>query len=200
MANRRFAEQDPDQELQAERYQAEYESTEKRIELLKEKRDRKLARFDELVVRAPIRGTIPAINLEQKLDRRPVQRGERLFDVMDENGAWRLEVQLPDKRMGHLLRAIEEAGGTLEGEFSLLTEPDKQYPCTLKKANISTRTSVHAENGTIVELYVDPPADMDDSLKRIGAEVTVKLECGKTSLGYKLFGDVIDQWHKYTWF
>lgn len=183
-----------------DRYAAELKNLESRIELLKGKLARKLDRRKNLTVRAPIGGLIPAINLKQKLDERPLTRGQHLFDIMDDSGKWRMEVQLPDKRMGNLLEAIRDNGGKpIEGEFSLATEPDKRYKCELLPTSVSTRTSVHAESGTVVELYVDP-LELDERLKRIGAEVNVKLNCGKKSLGYKMFGDVIDTYHQWTWF
>ena len=118
---------------------------------------------------------------------------------MDDKGEWHLEVQLPDKRMGHLLKALRDSeDGSIEGEYTLSSAPELHYPCKLYE--VATRTKVHGENGTVVQLYVEPAEEIPDEHKRIGAEVRVKLNCGKKSLGYKLFGDIVETWHKYTWF
>jgi hypothetical protein len=58
---------------------------------------------------------------------------------------------------------------------------------------------VSEEQGTIVEVFagIDP-----DELpqRRIGAEVTAKINCGRRSLGYALFGDVIEFLQRKLWF
>ena len=127
-----------------------------------------------------------------------MEAGQHLFDLMDHKGAWHLEVQLPDKRMGHLMRAQAEVGKDgVEGEYALASAPETQHPCKLYL--VSSRTSVHGESGTIVQLYIEPTSDVPEEHKRIGAEVRVKLNCGTRSLGYKWFGDVVEFYHKYTW-
>lgn len=156
-------------------------------------------RRQSLVVTAPINGLIPDFQLRQMLADRPVQRGEKLLEIMDKSQGWHLEVQLEEKRMGHLLRAIEidkknGGDGQLDGEYVLQTNPEKRYKCKLRV--LATRTSVHPELGTVVELFVDPEELPD---KRIGANVRVKLNCGQRSLGYCLFGDVVEFVQKYLW-
>lgn len=185
---------DPDRkpQLEAQQYTARTRVAKAQADVARQEK-----RKQQLTLKAPITGLVPNINLRQKLDNKTVQVGEHLFTVMDDKGDWHMEVKLPDKRMGHLLRALEESKDALEGEYTLATNPEKRYPCKLKR--YATRTSVDGENGAVVELHVIPE-ELTEDMKRIGAEVVVKINCGNKSLGYSLFGDVVEAWHKYTWF
>lgn len=171
--------------------------------------------IDRLTVRSPIAGTIATFQLEQRLMHRPVQRGEVLLEVMDESGDWRLEVELPEGRMGHLLaaqaaksrkRRVESRepetmiGPPLpalhsprdEGlpvEFVLATVPEKRFTGTLSE--MATRTDLSPEQGAVVELQVAVDRDQIPH-RRIGAEVRAKIGCGQKSLAYVLFGDLVE--------
>ena len=144
-----------------------------------------------LTVRAPIDGVIVTFQLKKNLRDRPVNRGDVLLEVMDPTGDWRLELIIDDKRMGHLLEAREKnPKHTLPVEYILATKPEQTYIGSLSQ--ISTRTNVHENEGNVVELFVVPSKTNKLPEQRIGAEVKAKIDCGKRSLGYVLFGDVVD--------
>ena len=56
----------------------------------------------ELEVRSPIDGQIITWDLRNQLRTRPVQWGGQLMQVADPSGPWRLEVHMPENRMGHI--------------------------------------------------------------------------------------------------
>ncbi len=62
---------------------------------------------DQLVVHAPMAGTITTWDLEQLLLNRPVQRGQQLLNVANLDGPWIAELKVPDDRIGHVLDAQE---------------------------------------------------------------------------------------------
>lgn len=146
-------------------------------------------RVRKLTLTAPITGVVATFRVEEMLDRRPVQRGEVLLEVMDDKGPWRLELDVEERRMGHLLRAQQEAGERLPLEFVLATDPTETYNGTLQQ--ISTRPKRLPERGSLVEVFA--AIDDDKPLeRRIGAEVTAKIDCGERALGYVIFGDFIE--------
>ncbi|HEX6987248.1 MAG TPA: HlyD family efflux transporter periplasmic adaptor subunit, partial [Planctomycetaceae bacterium] len=151
-----------------------------------------------LKVTAPITGVVATFQLDQMLRNRPVRRGEVLMEVMDDQGPWHLELDVEDKRMGHILLAIRRKGDVgLPVEFYLATDPETTYAGTLK--TVETRAQTDAELGNVVRVEValaDP-----DALprRRIGAEVRAKIDTGPRALGYVLFGDVIEFVRKYLW-
>ena len=53
--------------------------------------------------------------------------------------------------------------------------------------------------GTAFELTAEADDGQDLPPQRIGVEVTVHLYCGKTSLAYYCFGDVVEFVQKYIW-
>lgn len=148
-----------------------------------------------LNVKSPITGVVSTFEVDQLLRHRPVRRGEVLLEVMDDTGPWQLELNVAEHRTGHLLRATE-ANTSLPIEFLLVTAPEKTYQASLKE--VGSRVDLSDDNRPVVEVL----ASLDDNQKvtrRIGAEVRAKLHCGRSSVGYVLFGDVIDFVRKYFW-
>ncbi|WP_339744441.1 efflux RND transporter periplasmic adaptor subunit [uncultured Rubinisphaera sp.] len=172
------------------RLQGRIAETEIEVNSLKKETDILKDRIDKLKVYAPIDGVVATFQVEQLLRNRPVRRGEVLMEVMDPKGTWHLELEVKDKRMGHLLRAQTKFDTTaLPIEYVLATDPETTYTGHLEK--ISSRTSINQESGNVIQVY----ADIDErelAELRIGAEVIAKINCGKMTLGYVLFGDAID--------
>jgi multidrug efflux pump subunit AcrA (membrane-fusion protein) len=169
--------------------QIEVEGLSERLALLTE-------RIDRLTVRSPIAGVVTTFRVEQLLNNRPVQRGDVLVQVMDDNGEWHLELDVPEQRLGHILAAQQNAEPNLPITFRLLTRPEATYQATV--SSVGTRAVTSEERGSVVELraalktgQVDQPA--------IGAQVRARIDCGKKPLGYCLFGDVIEFVQNYLW-
>lgn len=158
-----------------------------------------VAREESLVLRAPIDGVVATFQVEELLLNRPVARGELLLEVMDEAQEWRLELHVPEYRMGHLLRASQRAeGGVLDVEYVLATDAVATFRGRLTPASIATRSEVAGDAGTVVRIHVETAADQLP-LRRIGAQATAKINCGRRSLGYVLFGDVWEFLERFFW-
>ena len=174
--------------------QVEIQGVEAQLEILQE-------RVDDLIVRAPIDGVVATFQVEQRLMNRPIQRGEVLLEVMDDQKAWHLELNIEEHRMGHILRAANRVRETdksahLRVEFRLATDPETTYDGQL--TTVATRAAPSAELGNVVEMYVSIDSE-NLADRRIGAEVRAKIDCGQRSLGFVLFGDVIEFIQKYFW-
>ncbi len=157
------------------------------------------SRLDKLNVKAPIDGVVTTFQIEQLLKNRPVQRGELLLEIMDNTGPWQLELDVEEKRMGHILRATDRNNDIgLPVEFILATSNEVTYAG--KVTEIATRAISSEESGSIVETYATFNKEKlpKDSL-RIGAEVSAKIECGERSLFYVLFGDVVETCRRFFW-
>ncbi len=179
------------------RLQGQIAETQIQIDAIQEQLEILQKRHDRLTVRAPIAGVVPTFQIEQLLLHRPVQRGEKLLEVMDDTGPWRLELEVEEHRVGHILRAQRERNDPhLEVEFALATNIESTYHGKLDR--LATRTNASEKKGSIVLAYVSLDADQLP-VRRIGAEVRAKINCGKRSLGYVLFGDVIEFCQKYFW-
>lgn len=204
-------------------------------------------RVANLTVTAPRAGTIATFEVERQLLHRPVKRGELLLEIKDETGPWWLQLEVPEHRMGHLLKALQakqdelveeliaskpDEGRELRGlldryrgdksgqpltpdehqrlnelflaankhvdvEFQLATNVETLFEGTLRE--IETRSNPSSSKDKAI---VHVRADIDKTKLpsvRIGAEVRAKINCGKRSLGYVLFGDVVEFIQKYFW-
>lgn len=151
----------------------------------------------QLTAKSPIEGVVTAFQIDRLLRNRPVRRGDLLLEVAGDRGDWRLELEIEDRRMGHLLQALEQAGPEgLPVEFVLATEIETTYQGRVEQ--IATRANPSRDKGIITEVLVkfdgEPPA-----ARRVGAEVTAKISCSTSSLGYVLFGDVIEFVQRHLW-
>jgi hypothetical protein len=90
-----------------ERLQREGEQAELRESLLSLELQLKLYKTEqqELDVRSPINGQVLTWDLRDRLQRRPVQKGQELLRVADPSGPWHLELKMPENRVGHVAAA-----------------------------------------------------------------------------------------------
>lgn len=193
--------------LTAEMRTAEIERAGAELQI-KKYQERKAA----LLVRSPINGVVASFQVAQNLLDRPVRRGDRLIEVMNVDGPWRLELDVPEYRMGHLLHRIAlvtgqpapspheprqlPAAGQLTVDYIAATAVSQKHQGQL--IEVGTRSNESQEEGTVVECHVRINPD-DLPGRRIGAEVTAKIHCGKQSLGYVLFGDVVEFIQRKVW-
>ncbi len=161
-------------------------------------------RLENLTVVAPQAGTIATFEVERQLKLRPVRRGELLLEIKDETGLWWLQLEVKEHRMGHLLRAVRSAeeaeSGPLVVEYVLATNPEDRFQGKLTSENVETRSNAsNAKDAAVVRVRVDINKEDLINRCRIGAEVRAKISCGPRSLGYVLFGDVVEFVQKYLW-
>ncbi|MCA9092082.1 MAG: HlyD family efflux transporter periplasmic adaptor subunit [Planctomycetaceae bacterium] len=157
---------------------------------------------DDLTIRSPIDGVIATFDVEKVLLYRPTQRGEVLLQVMDVTQNWHMELEVPEHRLGHMLKAQKRINSEhLPLDFLLATDTSKTYKGTLQE--IATRANPAQEQQYVVEVRAKMSDEAVENLKgqfRIGAEVRAKINCGKYSLFYVLFGDVVEFIQKRLWF
>ena len=150
----------------------------------------------QLEVRAPTSGEVVTWDVDELLMRRPVKRGDALMRIANSKGPWELEILMPDKRMGHVIRAQREAEADpneeLEAEFILATDPDTTHAGRVKE--IGEGAEVRGDEGNIVPIKVEITDEVRRQLPqplRPGATVTAKVKCGRRPIGYVLFHDLI---------
>ncbi|MCA9000109.1 MAG: HlyD family efflux transporter periplasmic adaptor subunit [Planctomycetaceae bacterium] len=155
-------------------------------------------RIEKLTVKSPADGVVATFQLRQLLQNRPVRRGELLLEVMQPDGPWHLELEVPEYRMGHLMTALHKSENlTLPVEYVLATQVETSHVATMTE--VATRSNESEEEGTVFEVYASiDPADLPT--RNIGSEVTAKINCGPKSLFYVLFGDVVEFLQRVLWF
>ena len=186
-------------EYEKNRLKSELTETESELKDLKKELDVLKIRRDRLTVRAPREGLVATFQLDVKLRGRPVQKGEMLMEIMDDSGPWQVELDVPDSRLGHLLEGQNAKGDEpLAVEYILATRPEDSF--TGEVTGINSRTVLSESEGRVVPVIVGiEKSKLPADDVRIGAEVRAKINCGKKSLGYCLFGDVIEFLQKNLW-
>jgi hypothetical protein len=179
-----------DEEIQKVQLEGDLRIEQDRLRSLGIQRDILLSKIKRLEVRSPMKGQILTWQVHDKLLNRPVEKGQVLLTVADPAQDWDLELKLPEDRMGHILRAMQEQGTeALDVEYIAATDPGVTRWGKIK--SIHNIAEVHGEEGNVVLVRVK--IDKSDLLTepRRGATVTAKIHCGRTNLGYSLFHDLI---------
>jgi hypothetical protein len=161
-------------------------SLEKRIDLVKQQ-------MAKLKIRAPFDGQVVEWNLHEKLMDRPVTSGQTLMEVVDPNGDWELELQMPESKMGYVTQAWNETGGKLPVQFILATHPGDKLEGWIEK--IDPSAEVRGEDGNTVLMRVGfDQATLRETFPepKIGAGVTAKVYCGRRSFAYVWLHDLVD--------
>ncbi len=146
----------------------------------------------ELTLRSPQAGTILTWNPQERLTARPVARGQKLLTIGDLAGAWNLELKLSDRAAASVQRAQRQFSPTRDVEFTLTSEPGQTRRATLTQ--LSLRTQSADDRSTYVLATAGVAADRPLSAVA-GTQVTATIDCGRTSLGYAWFHDLIDAIH-----
>ncbi|QDT70265.1 hypothetical protein MalM25_32110 [Planctomycetes bacterium MalM25] len=149
-----------------------------------------------LIVTSPIKGQIITSRVEERLNGRPVRRGQVLLEVADPERDWILEVKMPEKRLGHITRAIRESESqSLEVEFLLATNTESTLTGTLREADIAASSEVRGDEGNTVLLTVEFNQEEFRAAApdpKVGAEVKARVHCGRASLAYAYLHDLVD--------
>ncbi len=171
--------------------QATVVSTEQQIKLLEEQQE-------QLTVKSPVSGEIATWNVQDVLMRRPVQKGQILLTVIEPQGDWELELQMPENDMGYVAEALRDptVGPELPVDYITVANPGVTLQGKVKEVHQSAE--VRGEEGNTVLMRV--AIDKDDiPLRRNGAEVTAQVYCGRSSIGHVWFHDLAAFFQKW-WF
>lgn len=174
------------------------------INSLREKEAILLEQLKKLAVVSPITGVMTSWQVRDKLINRPVQRGEKMMTVANPDGEWELVLQMPEDKMGHILKARRELKkqlqekqqeGDLTVTFILATHPSIEHTGWIKEIHTIAETQGEEGNMVQIKVAIDKRKLVDAGINeqdfRPGAGVTALVNCGKTRLGYAWFHDVI---------
>ena len=186
------------------------ETLEDRIEVFE------LEQEPELFVTSPMDGTVISGDIQRRLMvGRPISRMQYVLEVADLDGPWQLELLVPEKRVGYIREhqrrlAAMDPPRPLRVEFVLAQYPGEKHYGTVTE--IHDRAEVRADSGSaaavsssINTVSFKVALDNVDALaERLpGSECMARIDCGKRSLGYVLFYELIVYFQKnvlFRWF
>lgn len=153
------------------------------------------ARRDDLTIKSPIAGTVMTFDLKNKLDGRPVQPGQILMEIARPEDGLLLELQMPEKRMGHVddyLRKLRagDPEAALKAKFVLMLDPSKNYDATVVEEHDRAENRGAEETTVQMRAEIDAPESLPEGT-RAGAGVSAKIYCGKRPLGYVCFNEMV---------
>jgi len=144
-----------------------------------------------LHITSPTDGQVVNWQVRQNLLRRPVLRGQNLMTIVDPNTRWQIELEMPERRLAHLIRAMQESDEPLKVTFGLVSHPGSQYEGRILR--VDRQLDVHSDNGNTALVRVGfNNRDVDLELLRAGTRVTAKVDCGTRSIGYVMFHELIE--------
>ncbi len=114
-----------------------------------------------------------------------------------------LEVELPEKREGHLDEYVQQQNLTgpdakLDVTYILATDPDEPLDAELALDSVSMRADANEEHGAVIKMHAIPEQESLRKLKpRPGAKVIAKIYCGRRSSGFVFFHEIYEWCHKF---
>lgn len=142
----------------------------------------------ELTIASPIDGEVITWGIEDALSRRPVKRGERLLSVADPNGPWQLELRIADHDIEHVLAARNEFE-QLDASFIVTSHSGEDYCGTVQEIAMTTELDERDQPTVLVRVAVERETLPN---LRPGARVVANIHCGRRSIGYVWFRELLD--------
>jgi hypothetical protein len=142
----------------------------------------------QLIVTSPIDGQITTWQVREMLMHRPVTRGQIVMSVVEPRGDWELELQMPENRLGFINEAQATIGPDLPVEYITATNPGATHKGVIKEVHRSAEVRGEEGNTVLIRVAIDKN-DVPD--RRPGSSVTAQVYCGRTSIGYDWFHDLV---------
>lgn len=151
-------------------------------------------------VKSPIGGTVLNWDFREQLTNRYIKPSDPLLRIGDKARTWEIELKIPQKHIGQVLRAYEgrAAAAELDVDLLLLTTPTRVFKGKLARHKIAAEATPNrddqneSEPVVLASVRIDGP-DIPEA-ERIprdllvsGAEVHSKIRCGNRAMGYSLF-------------
>ncbi len=114
----------------------------KTIEYLRRELEIRLEERRLLTVTSPATGRVVNWNAKQNLMHRPVTRGQNLMTIVNPNTQWLIELEMPERRLGHLTEAMRISEQPLKVTFALLSNPGTEYTGVVLDIDETTRRSL----------------------------------------------------------
>jgi hypothetical protein len=130
---------------------------------------------------------------------RPIQTGQVLMEIADLSKPMYLEIEMPEKREGHLDQYIHDHNvQALDVDYILASNPDEPLPAKLPIENISLRAESNEEHGSVIKMRVLPDlTELSKLSPSPGTKLTADVKCGKRASGFVLLHEVFEWAYKF---
>ena len=163
--------------------------------------------INSLSLHSPIAGAVYQRRLKERLESRPVQRGQQLMEIVNTTGDWQLELQIPEDAAGYVrdaASAAQKANAEFAGSKSNQMQPGQpvRFWLNSQKSHVSRSTldslemSAHIDEQRLTCLATASCRDIDTTHLRPGQSVSARIGCGRRALGFVWFREVIEYLQK----
>ncbi len=164
---------------------AEQRQLEERLASLQAQRTLLQQNHEALTLRSPIAGQVLTRDVDSLLASRPVERGQALLTVADTGSGWELVADVPQRQIGHVLKAQQEETEKLAVSLRLAGDVQQTYEGHV--VQISSAAPLEPEGleneAPPVKVRIALDGDVPPAA-RPGMTASVQVHCGKRSLGY----------------
>ncbi|MCS7304003.1 MAG: efflux RND transporter periplasmic adaptor subunit [Thermoguttaceae bacterium] len=182
--------------VESDRLSAEQAALRQRLQSLEAQLAVCRRKQEQLYIYSPIAGQVITWDVAGLLQHRPVQRGDRLLRIAKTDGPWQVELQVPEDRIGHVLRAKYQADGPLRVRFLLAADPTVSYEGQLVELDSTAQERPGGGRSILAKVQIE--ASQIHALVP-GSQVRARVDCGRCSLGYRWFHD-LGAWLRRVWF
>ncbi len=184
-------------DIRPRRWTAEKEEIEETLAGLRAQLKILQRRQAALTIRSPLDGSVITWDVERRLASRPVARGQVLLTVADLQGPWVIELETPDRQMGHIVAAQRRQRGRLAVSFFRETEPAVVHRGEVVEVSLTVDPDANdrAHAHLVVAVEEEPLRD-----PRPGTVVKARIACGRRSLGYVWLHEVWEAVQRSLWF
>ncbi|MEX2027514.1 MAG: biotin/lipoyl-binding protein, partial [Pirellulaceae bacterium] len=165
----------------------ESENIRRELEVFSQKQSR-------LKVIADQPGHVVTWKVQEQLERRPVIRGQVLMTLANPDGPWELELYVPERRLKHLMQVQEKPADhgkrpPLDVTFALASHPGAEFHGEVIEIEQTAEVRGEGGNTILVRALVNK-----DELPHLHDQTTVtaRLYCGRRSIGFVWFCDLIE--------
>ena len=153
--------------------------------------DLKLEQAGKLAVVCPADGQIVNWKVRQQLLGRPVKKGQALMTIVDPQTTWQVELEIPERRMGHLMNQLQQNEEKPTVEFTLASLPGSEFQGRL--ISVDLKLDVYSDAGNSALAWVEfDPAQVPAGVLKSGTRATARIRCGSGSIGYVWFHEFFE--------
>jgi len=177
---------------------SEEQQLERKLETLRQEQTLVEQQIAALTMSSPIDGVVYQSRLQEQLRSRPVQRGQQLLEIVNDSGEWQLDLQVPDLVVGYIPAAeFTKDANKVEVQFNLNDDSRSVHEATLK----SLDTATHLHDGQLTCLATVGVEKTLTKKLRPGQTVSARIRCGRKSLAFVWFREVVEFWQRkrFTW-
>lgn len=202
LRSRELAQADQFTRAQRNAMETELAAIEPEIEALVDEMEIYKQRIMEMEIKSPVSGRIVTWDTQNRLLKRPVSPGQVLFSVVRPDAEWELELYMPERKIGHVLRFQKQSKKDASQRVTYVLQSDPHVVHEGLVRSIETTTNVNRDEGANVRILVDIDETSENSPVAEalpGTTVVARVYCGKSSLGYSHIHEGID-WIQRNWF